>query len=238
MVVEIREKLKFQTFDSKKMGFYLVERSLDSPQEKTVTVNIPYAQGVADFSMITGERIFEQRTLTYQFIIYGLPYSFDRKFLEDECRRKLIMPGYGKIQDTHNPGYFWWGKCEEVNCEDDEGYRKCTIDIKFSVYPFLVADDAYFDDRWDTFDFHKSVSQFYTFNIQGAEDIVIINAGSRSISPQIRCTNAFTLYVEKKAYRIYPGENKTLLRLSPGANEIVVKGTGGLEIYPRIELMV
>ena len=58
-MVAIKEKCTFNNFDSSLLGLYLVDRELESPKEKAFTIDIPYTMSEEDFSMITGERFFE-----------------------------------------------------------------------------------------------------------------------------------------------------------------------------------
>src|SRR5699024_11943405 len=63
-MIEIKEQIEVNKFNSKRLGLYLLNRDAPTPEEKEIIEDLPYSQGVLDFSMIMGERMFDNRTLT------------------------------------------------------------------------------------------------------------------------------------------------------------------------------
>lgn len=235
-MVEIKEKLTFNQFDSKGLGMYLIDRELESPKEKKVLVDIPYRQSVEDFSMITGERIFEQRQLKYEFKAFQLEYS-ERKELENECRRLLMSHDYSKVKDTHDRDFYWWGKCEEVSIQDDAPLRRLTVQITFKVYPFLIGDEEQLLDIWDRFDFEHGIAQFYDFDVKGARDVILINNGSRATTPTIKSSETMKVQVNGVTYDLRKGDN-LVSKLKLGVNRLRFTGSGYVQVFPRLEVLV
>ena len=62
------EKIIFNEFDSSEFDLKLISRDAPSPEEKEVAESVPYKQGKDDFSMIYGQRPFENRLITYTFL--------------------------------------------------------------------------------------------------------------------------------------------------------------------------
>ena len=68
------EGIQFYDFNSVNEGLRLTNRSAPTPDEKEIVEDIPYMQGVLDFSMLLGERVFNNRTLTYSFYTKSMSY--------------------------------------------------------------------------------------------------------------------------------------------------------------------
>src|SRR5690625_558150 len=56
-------------------GMWLVNRQAPTPSEKQIIESVPFMQGVYDFSNILGERVYENRSLTYVFEIKQQDYE-------------------------------------------------------------------------------------------------------------------------------------------------------------------
>ena len=188
-MIEIKEQIEVNQFNSKKMGLYLVSRDAPTPKEKEIIEDLPYSQGVLDFSMIMGERMFDNRTLTYEFIVVSKGYEV-RKPIERQIKRDLMMNGIVPIYDTHNLGYFWLGKCESVKVEDDSEFSRLKVTIKFNVYPFLYTVKKWFDDAWDSFNFDTDVANYTKYQVNGELTIELVNNGDITITPIITVKGA------------------------------------------------
>ncbi|WP_047975567.1 hypothetical protein, partial [Fructobacillus sp. EFB-N1] len=166
------EYIQFGQFNSSDYGFYLLNRDAPTPAEKTVTENLSYANGILDFSTITGERFYEQRTITYQLRAYKLNYS-DRKTLENKVKRLIMSPFDQRLYDTHDKGYYWVGKAKSVKVDDDSTYNTLTINVEFDLYPFAIKNNSSIDnyDDWDTFDFDNDFIQPFSYQIDGKRDL-------------------------------------------------------------------
>ena len=113
------EGIIIDSFNSMQENLFLIDRAAPSPDEKEVVESIPFMNGSYDFSMIFGERFFEDRELTYQFMLFNSPYS-DRKVFETKLKRKLLTIGITEIYDTHDKDYFWLGKVTRIDVRDNE----------------------------------------------------------------------------------------------------------------------
>lgn len=180
----ITEIIQANQFNSGNEGMYLVERDAPSPKEKEIIEDVPHSQGVLDFSMIFGERKFKNRVHTYEFIRPDTIYA-KSKVVEQDLKRKLMMNSTGPIFDTHDHGYYWLGKCIDVDVEDDREYNRMLITIKFDVYPFMLTIKSWFDDVWDTFNFDRDVANFTKYEVKGEREIVLFNSGDITVTPVV-----------------------------------------------------
>ncbi len=236
-MVEINEGISFSKFNSKSHGLYLVEREAPSPSEKEIAEDIPFMQGVHDFSMMLGERIFDNRDIKYVFKKYNVNYE-NRKILENRIKDELMSVGQEAIFDTHDPAYYWFGKAKSVNVDDDHEKNKLVVTIVFDCYPFLLKNNAYFDDIWDTFNFDYDVANWSRYRINGKRTITLINTGSTAVSPTVIASSPMTAIIDGETYSIPVGTSSNVfIKISRGINKIVVSGNGDISVLFRMELM-
>lgn len=99
--LEINEYIQFMGFNSKNEKLYLMERNAPTPDEKEILKNLPFKQGVLDFSALLGSRVFENREIEYVFMLFNTPYS-QRKIVERNIKQKLMVHPRNKLYDTHD----------------------------------------------------------------------------------------------------------------------------------------
>lgn len=235
---EITEFIEAGIFNSHDFNLFLLERDAPSPDEKEVIENIPYMQGVLDFSMILGERIFSNREITYKFQAFDVEYE-DRKLLEIAIKQKLMPFGKQQIFDTHDLGYYWLGKCKSVEVEDDAEYNCLAAKIVFDCYPYAFTMQKYFDDVWDTFNFKNDIASFTRWVISGSKTLYLYNSGTVSISPLITVSAPMAVTTEDgRIYNFSSGENSTYdLLLTPGENILTISGSGEISFNWSAEVM-
>lgn len=237
MSLEIHELIEFNNFNSKNENLYLIQREAPTPEEKSIIEDIPYMQGVLDFSMLLGERIFTNREITYTFQAFN--YGYDkRKWLEQDIKRKLMMHDRSILRDTHDYGYYWLGKCQSVEVEDAHETSSLIATIIFNVYPFMFTENQWFDDVWDTFNFERDVANFTKYEVTGKKNIMLYNTGSVSVSPQVITTSNMKVTIDGEVYDYKSGTtDNLLLRLKPGMNNLTIQGTGIISFHFRHEVM-
>lgn len=236
-MVEIKEHIRFMDFNSKEEGYYLIDRDAPSPDEKEIIEDIPFMQGVHDFSMLLGERIFKNRKITYEFWLPNRFYD-QRKLLEQRVKRQLMMHGISQLFDTHDESFYWLGKCEEVKVDDNEETHTLTVKITFDCYPFMIASESYFTDIWDTFNFNHHVANWTKYVIQGEKEIFLINTGDTSLSPTVITDSDMKIILRGQTYSFKKGENKDfLMKLERGVNYLKIVGTGTIQFRFNAEVM-
>lgn len=176
------ERIQFNNFDSEKHGLYLLQRDAPTPTEKSVVENIPFAQGLQDYSLIMGERIFNNREIEYEFRAFNERYP-NRKILEHKIKQETMMVGTTKLFDSHDLGFYWLGKCKSVTVDDDEGFKWLTVRLVFDVYPFMFAENDFLEDLWDPLQFDHHAIAFNNYRVDGEEIITLYNWGDRKVYP-------------------------------------------------------
>ena len=183
-MVRISEYIQFDKFDSKAWGLYLVEREIETPEEKEQRISVPGRHGMLNFAFATRERVFNNREIKYTFRKILTPYQ-TRKQIHTEITALLMMPIESEIHETFKKGWHWRGSCKEVKISDDVSKREMEIEVVFEVYPFMIKNEYYFNDMAPlvTYD---SVLNYTAYKISQERSITLYNSGSRVFSPLIR----------------------------------------------------
>lgn len=158
MIINIKEGFRFDGKHSKDFGMRLKSRSAPTPEEKSIIEDLPFVQGVYDFSMMLGDRIFNNRPIKYQFETYEREYG-KRKMAETVIKNWLMRKGIQPLYDDHDRGFHYLAKCTDVSVEDDHQGGRLLIEITFDAYPFMISDLPEGNDVWDTLNFELDVSQ-------------------------------------------------------------------------------
>jgi hypothetical protein len=238
MITQIKEYIQFGDFNSKDAGWYLQSRDAPTPDKKEIVEQIPYLQGVLDFSDVLGEVFFDRREITYEFKLPNTDYP-DRKVAERFIKSSMTTKSESQLFDTHDKRYYWLGKVKSIRVTDVPLKKHLIATIVFICYPFAFHVDNYFDDVWDTFDFENDFSNWTKWDINGREEIYFVNGGDTSVSPTVICSSDITLIDKKgKIYKFQKGENNDfVLSVKPGINRFTAKGNGTISLRFNAEVM-
>ncbi|MCL1924535.1 MAG: phage tail family protein [Defluviitaleaceae bacterium] len=232
--------ITFGLFQSTRFNLNLHERVANTPNEKEVTASIPYMQGVIDLSNLIGNRVYENREITYTFYRFGVGTGLR---IRDTARdfqttiENLLMGEFDqKLEDSYEPDFYYNGKCKEVLVTDEYNFNRLKVEITFDLYPFKLDNHKESEDLFDAFNFDLDAFQNgISFNLEpvGSQIIKLYNAGQRTVNP-IVTANGLGLEM------IYNSDMKTLFpilqgsstypnfRLKPGLTEIEVFQNQGI----------
>lgn len=238
MGLEINEYIQFMNFNSKNEKLYLIERNAPTPDEKEILKDIPFKQGVLDFSALLGSRVFKNREIEYVFMLFNTPYN-QRKIVERNIKQKLMVHPRNKLYDTHDANYYWLGKCKSVEVENGEQFNQLKVTITFDCYPYMFSHTDYFDDYWDTFEFDEDVANYTKYIVKGSLDFPLFNAGSVAVRPEITVNNTFRVKVNDEDFIEFQSGSKQdyYLSLKPGLNKVRVEGNGTIQFHYQKEVM-
>ena len=238
MDLEINEYIQFMSFNSKNEKLYLIERNAPTPEEKEILKDIPFKQGVLDFSALLGGRVFKNREIEYVFMLFNTPYN-QRKIVERNIKQRLMVHPRNKLYDTHDANYYWLGKCKAVEVENGERFNQLKVTVTFDCYPYMFSNTDYFDDYWDTFEFDEDVANYTKYIVKGSLDFPLFNAGSVAVKPNITVDSRFSVKVNDEDPVVFEAGSKQdyYLSLKPGLNKVRVEGTGTIKFHYRKEVM-
>lgn len=238
MGLEINEYIQFMNFNSKNEKLYLIERNAPTPDEKEILKDIPFKQGVLDFSALLGSRVFKNREIEYVFMLFNTPYN-QRKIVERNIKQKLMVHSKNKLFDTHDGNYYWLGKCKSVEVENGERFNQLKVTVIFDCYPYMISHTDYFDDYWDTFEFDEDVANYTKYVVNGSLEFPLFNAGSVAVKPKITVNNTFRVKVNDENFIEFQSGSKQdyYLSLRPGVNKVIVEGNGTIQFHYQKEVM-
>lgn len=237
MVVEIKEMIEFAGFNTREYNMFLVNRDAPSPEEKEIIEDIPFSQGVFDFSMIFGERFFKNRDITYEFLLIEHEYR-DRAEFETMLKQRLLPHGIQKLYDSHDNSFYWLGKCKSIEVDHDHKFNTLRVTLEFDCYPFMMSINTYFDDIWDNFYFVKDIANFTKYDVKGARELMLINISNNEVPLEVIASSEMKLSINGDDYTIASENNLNRdFSLKSGENKIFVEGTGLISFRWRSEVL-
>lgn len=234
----IKEKISFGDFDSDTMGFDMISRTPNSLEEQEITETIPGVQGVIDYSMAFGQRLFKPMTLNYSFSKYCSTYA-ERHTLEALIKNQVMRYGTSKLYDSQIPeNYYFLAKCSSENVTVSDQTCEVTVTLAFTCNPpFMFCEIPEGDDEWDNFNFDYDVSQDTSFTVNIGDVVPLINPGSAAIQPKITVTGTIKASCNGNEVTFTDGTyENTLIYLLPGMNSLTLTGTGTIsfEFYKEL----
>ena len=79
MTSRAKEGFRRGEYHTSDYQMWLVDRQAPSPPEKEILESVPYMQGSYDFSNLLGERVYDNRVISYEFEILQRDYERRRK---------------------------------------------------------------------------------------------------------------------------------------------------------------
>lgn len=131
--ITIGDKSSFDDFAAS-----VAQRKIKMPKKKSIKETIPFSNRTYDFSAINGEVYWEERELEYIFEI-----TADSPEQLEDLKREFAAWVAGvkeqELHDPHIPDYHFLATYDDLDPEDDEGLDKTTLTVKFTAYPYMVA---------------------------------------------------------------------------------------------------
>lgn len=132
----IGEKASFDDF-----GASVASRKIKMPKKKVIKETVPFSNITYDFSAINGEIYWEERELEYVFEITAeTPERLEE--LKTAFASWVASAQEAELHDPFIPDYHFRATYEDMTPEDDEGMDKTTLTVKFTAYPYMIANVA------------------------------------------------------------------------------------------------
>jgi predicted phage tail component-like protein len=237
--VNFNEKNSFADF-----GITIADggRNFPMPQLKTITETVPYMNGEYDFTFMNGEGYYNRRKIGVTFNVIGKDWAdaFDKRV---KIVSWLLSRRGGELTFDDMPDYTFTDVSANISEELNViGRRAVQLNVEFSAYPYMFAKD--FGERgWDSLKFTDddylnvlsySIPGGYVFYSYADHEIqpflTFIKSGSSSLSFVL---NGKTFVFSESAERF----KREGFILKPGANGIIVSGSGTLKITAREEVL-
>lgn len=214
----IEDKASFDDF-----GASLSKRSVGMPKKKSIKETVPFSNKTYDFSAINGEIYWDERELEYTFeMIAPTPEELE------EMKAKFagwVMPLMeAKIFDPFIEDYHFVGTFDELKFDDDEGLDKTTATVKFSAYPYRLANLP-----------KKYAAEVVKTGIfGGSATLTIVNNSAHPVLPTLKVTgDDVIIKIGNASFSVSSGEYTDAgLMLGVGTTEWVIQSqsTASVEV--------
>lgn len=228
--------IKFNGLHSwKDFGITIKSKEIGSPSPILIKDSVPYMNGQYDFSKLYGEIAYDERTLKYTFNIFDISKR-NMNLLKIKVINWLKTSEKSQLFDDAIVGYYFLAQCVDFDFKEDGAIGELTVEFK--AYPFMFKNEYEGQILWDTFCFELDTLQETKFEVNGAKEIVLINAGSKSVIPKIICDSNFEIKLNNITFILNSGTTEdSSLNLDIGENKIVLIGVGTIEFKFRIEVL-
>ena len=196
-------------------GLILNAKSLTPPEPKTTYITIEGRDGDLDLSeALTGEIKYNNRLASFSFLVTDGTYS-EREELIDQIvgivhGRKL------QIVTDDKPDHYLSGRCKITKRSNTKAYG--IIEIECNC------------DPW----FYKATETYRSFTISSDTDVILVNNGIKTVTPDIDVTGTVTLAYGSKSVSLSTGSYKlTDLQLKTGNTIISLGGSGSISFTYR-----
>lgn len=206
----IGEKASFDDF-----GASVSARKISTPKKKEIKETVPFSNVTYDFSAIGGEVYWEERELQYDCeIIAPNPEDLERKKTAFSAWVMNVISE--NLIDPFDTNYHYIATYRDVTYSDDESMEKTTAAVKFSAYPYKIANNP----------------KVYKFTIPANSEITatILNDSSHRLAPTIITDKAITLKLDDVSYSVPEGETTGGdFKLKMGVNTVVLNNATDTE---------
>ena len=231
------KKVGFEIYGKhlREFNCYIDEADTSPPTPNQVTVEIPFMQGLLDFTDIFSETTYESRELT-DYVDVLEENSRDLTVTKILLENWLLGKKQAELKDDRLVGWHYLAKCTSIKENDDADYTR--LEIKFTAYPFKIKNWNEGECIWDEFCFLTDYMQNTRFTINGSLQIELINNSSRNITPMIITDSSMTIIKNDTEYLVEAGETKDYrFELSKEDRFLTIVGNGTIEFKFRVEVL-
>ena len=166
-------------------------RNINAPKKKEIKETIPFSNKTYDFSKIEGEIYWEERELEYIFeIMADSPEALED--LKTDFQTWVMNVIEGKLYDPFILDYHFIVTFSDIDFDDDEDIEKTTITVKFTAYPYKIA--------------NKKTVHKIELTASESKSIEIKNISSHRITPTFLNTSPITVQMGNSSYSVPSGE--------------------------------
>lgn len=203
----IGDKASFDDFRAS-----IAERKIGMPAKKIIKETVPFSNVTHDFSRVNGEQYWEERELEYVFEITA-PTPEELEERKRAFANWVMNVAEEEIHDPHIPDFHFLGTFDDIDPADDEGMDKTTITVKFTAYPYMIA---------------NALTEFAVDVPAGGEvTLTIVNGSSHRIVPTVTTDATVTLTIGTASYTVTAGTTTDeRLKLASGVTSVAVKNAG------------
>lgn len=192
----------------------LKERRIKQPKKKSIKATVPFSNVTHDFSAINGEVYWEERELEYDFeILASSPEELET--LKVAFANWVMNIAEQNLFDPFFSNYHHIVTFADMDFADDESVEKTTATVKFTAYPYKIANSP------TTLSFNLGAA---TADVVAETSGVIVNNSAHRITPTITTDKAVTISIGDISYSIGAGTTTDeIIKLAVGNNPVTIQ---------------
>jgi hypothetical protein len=201
----IGDKASFDDF-----GASVAKSAKTPPKKKSIKETVPFSNVTYDFSAIDGEIYWEEQALEYELEMFA-PTPERLETMKTALKSWLMNVINQDLHDPFIPDYHFVATFDDMSFEDDAGMDKTTAKVKFTAYPYQIANHAM---RYE-----------YTIAARGSITAKIVNNSSHKIAPTITTDKGLQIKLnsENASYNVVVGTTKdSIFKLAAGVNTLII----------------
>lgn len=209
-------------------GLLMTDRKIGRAALKKKQIDVPWRDGVLEYTQVGGRTYYDNRPLSYTFKIQDEEnYQRIHSDFSEYAHGKIL-----RIKDDDYPDYYFYGMCDVGDLSKDKKNRKFTLNVDAEPYRYSFASSTE-DILWDDVHFPTTVFRQIGTNgvltITDSAEITIIKGG-REVVPVFTVSNNQAAITLKK----YIGASlKKTVTLNTGRNrfpDLTVCGTSDVKL--------
>lgn len=185
------------------------DRKISAPTKKKIKETVPFSNITYDFSAINGEIYWEERTLEYTL-------EMDARTAEELEKLKVDFKSWvmnivnEKLYDPFITDYHFLATFDGIDFDDSE-FEKTTISLKFTAYPYMIA----------------NTKRRYSYAITKAEQTITVkNNSAHKIAPTFISSVPASIEFGNIVYSMDAAEiTDESIKLEKGENVLKIKST-------------
>lgn len=183
----------------------MTNKNIEDAEPKIIEIEIPGSNGKLDLSEWTGEVLYNNRTLTFNFDIFDSPSNWWT--LKQEITKYIHGKKLKIVLDQDNK-YYYYGRCKVADFSNETTVAHLTIEC--DCEPF------------------KYKNEVTTESITGTGPLILSNS-KKSVMPKITSTQSMEFTFEGKSFVVNGTLQSPDIILKEGENIIeVTSGAGTL----------
>ena len=199
-------------------GASVAERKISKPTKKSIKETVPHSNATYDFSAINGELYWNERILEYALEVMADTPQKLSEMLIALCSWLMNVAGAEIVDPFIDDYHFTNCTYEDMDTDDDESGEKTTLTVKFTAYPYLVADNA------------RAYQAIVPANTEKV--LTVVNESCHLLTPTIETDGAVSIGFKSTEYTIGTAGTYTEeeIKMSVGVNDFTLTNTTDADV--------
>lgn len=183
-------------------------RTIGAPSVKKKQLDVPFRDGVLDYTQSNGRTYYNNRFLSFSFKLIDP----DRFYLIYSNLSEYLHGEYMKVTVPEDPSYYYYGICEVSDL--DVSKRTGTITISVDADPYKYSKALPNEDiRWDDVNFETTYFRYIgTLTVEDSYAL-LIQRGGNPVVPVINVSS-----ISSETFKVKSSRNNKTYTLTTGRN--------------------